>query len=89
MSCASPAIYHVATLLANAPGMRDDGDGTVLEWHLDRRWFFTEPWKTALAAAVELVRRVRSRRRIVVPPMSEAWLTQHAVDYPKHTNDHL
>jgi hypothetical protein len=67
--------------------------GDSLELHLDWRWFFFEPWKTIrktigrtmFAAATDLVRR-RPPYRIVVPPMSEAWLRQHNSDYPKHSD---
>lgn len=48
---------------------------------LDRRWYFIYPWTSRLAALLD---RVRGRRRISVPPMSDAWLRQLDVDYPKH-----
>jgi hypothetical protein len=58
-----------------------------LELHLDRRWFLIEPWKAVFTFALDLVRRARSSPRIVVPPMSEAWLQEHGTSYPKHTGD--
>jgi hypothetical protein len=58
-----------------------------LELHLDRRWFLTEPWKAIFVAAVDFVWRTRSSTRIVVPPMSEAWLREHDTSYPKHADD--
>jgi hypothetical protein len=64
-------------------------EGHSLELHLDRRWFLIEPWKAVFAAAVDLVWRTRSSTRIVVPPMSEAWLRQHHTDVPKHSNENF
>lgn len=58
-----------------------------MELHLDRRWFLIDSWKAVFVAAVDLVWRKRSSTRIVVPPMSEAWLRQHDTDFPKHSNE--
>jgi hypothetical protein len=58
-----------------------------LELHLDRRWFLFDSWKGVFVAAVDLVWRKRSLTRIVVPPMSEAWLQQHGTDFAKHSNE--
>jgi hypothetical protein len=58
-----------------------------LELHLDRRWFLFDSWKAVFVAAVDLVWRTRSSTRIVVPPMSEAWLEQHDTDFSKHSNE--
>jgi hypothetical protein len=58
-----------------------------LELHLDRHWFLFDSWKAVFVAAVDLVWRKRSPTRIVVPPMSEAWLQQHDTDFPKHSNE--
>jgi hypothetical protein len=58
-----------------------------LELHLDRQWFLIEPWKAVFSAALDLVWRTRSSARIVVPPMSEAWLQEHDRDYPKHADE--
>jgi hypothetical protein len=59
-----------------------------LELHLEWRWFFFEPWKAVRAATVDFLTRSDSSHRIVVPPMSERWLQEHAADFAKHV-DHL
>jgi hypothetical protein len=58
-----------------------------LELHLDRRWFLFEPWKAVVAAVLDLVWRTGAPTRIDVSPMSESWLRQHDLDYPKHADD--
>jgi hypothetical protein len=79
----------VRALLFLRPLLRDHWvRGTSLELHLEWRWFFFEPWKAMRAATVDLVSRTHSSRRIVVPPMSEAWLQEHAADFAKHEDDH-
>jgi hypothetical protein len=62
---------------------------SLLELHLDRRWFLIEPWKAVLVAAVDLVWRKRSSTWIVVPPMSESWLREHDRDFPKHSSENF
>jgi hypothetical protein len=62
---------------------------TLLELDLDRRWFLIDSWKAAFIAAVDLVWGKSSSTRIAVPPMSEAWLRQHAADFPKHSDEML
>lgn len=78
-SCVNPTVIRSAFA---RPWVR----GQSLELHLEWRWFVFEPWKAVLAATVDLVRRTHSSHRIVVPPMSEAWLQEHATDFAKHVD---
>ena len=58
-----------------------------MELHLEWRWFVFEPWKAVRTATVDFLTRSHSSQRIVVPPMSEAWLREHAADFAKHVDD--